>query len=67
MAGQITIASVRAHGVRQLLVYCLRKREGDCRLSFKNERPPFGGLVTLINLSGSQPLTRTTLARLTGH
>jgi hypothetical protein len=26
---QVTIASVRAHGVRQLLVYCLGKREGD--------------------------------------
>jgi hypothetical protein len=25
----VTIASVRAHGVRQLLVYCLGKREGD--------------------------------------
>jgi hypothetical protein len=29
MAGTVTIASVRAHGVRQLLVYCLDKREGD--------------------------------------
>jgi hypothetical protein len=26
---QVTIASVRAHGVRQVLVYCLGKREGD--------------------------------------
>jgi len=25
----VTIASVRAHGVRQLLVYCQGKREGD--------------------------------------
>jgi len=25
----VTIVSVRAHGVRQLLVYCLGKREGD--------------------------------------
>jgi hypothetical protein len=25
----VAIASVRAHGVRQLLVYCLGKREGD--------------------------------------
>ena len=25
----VTIGSVRAHGVRQLLVYCLGKREGD--------------------------------------
>ena len=25
----VTIASVRAHGVRQLLVYCNGKREGD--------------------------------------
>ena len=25
----VTIASVRAHGVRQLLVYCLGNREGD--------------------------------------
>jgi hypothetical protein len=25
----VTIASVRAHGVRQLLVYCLGKRERD--------------------------------------
>ena len=29
MAGLVTIASVRAHGVRQLPVYCLGKREGD--------------------------------------
>jgi hypothetical protein len=29
MAGTVTIASVRTHGVRQLLVYCLGKREGD--------------------------------------
>jgi hypothetical protein len=29
MAGTVTIASVRAHGVRQLLVYCFGKREGD--------------------------------------
>src|SRR5262245_62588474 len=29
MAGTVTIASVRAHGVSQLLVYCLGKREGD--------------------------------------
>jgi len=29
MAGSVTIASVRAHGVCQLLVYCLGKREGD--------------------------------------
>jgi hypothetical protein len=29
MIGTVTIASVRAHGVRQLLVYCLGKREGD--------------------------------------
>jgi len=28
-AGPATIASARAHGVRQLLVYCLGKREGD--------------------------------------
>jgi hypothetical protein len=34
----VTIASVRAHGVRRLLVYCLGKREGpaiiqgSCRL-----------------------------------
>ena len=25
----VTIASVRAHGVRQLLIYCRGKREGD--------------------------------------
>jgi hypothetical protein len=25
----VTIASVRAHGVRQLLVYCNGKRDGD--------------------------------------
>jgi hypothetical protein len=29
MAGTVTIASVRAHGVRQLLVDCLGKRDGD--------------------------------------
>jgi len=29
MGSAVTIASVRAHGVRQLLVYCLGKREGD--------------------------------------
>jgi len=29
MSGVVTIASVRAHGVRRLLVYCRGKREGD--------------------------------------
>jgi hypothetical protein len=29
LAASVTIDSVRAHGVRQLLVYCLGKREGD--------------------------------------
>jgi hypothetical protein len=29
MNGPVTIASVRAHGVRQSPVYCLGKREGD--------------------------------------
>jgi len=29
MNGLVTIASVRTHGVRQLLVYCRGKREGD--------------------------------------
>jgi hypothetical protein len=29
MAGTFTIASLQSHGVRQLLVYCLGKREGD--------------------------------------
>jgi hypothetical protein len=28
MAGPVTIASVRAHGVRRFLVYCNGKREG---------------------------------------
>jgi hypothetical protein len=28
-AGALTIESVRAHGVRQLLVYCLGKRDGN--------------------------------------
>jgi hypothetical protein len=31
---QVTIASVRAHGVRTLLVYCNGKREDDCRRLF---------------------------------
>jgi hypothetical protein len=30
MVNPVTIASVRAHGVRQLLVYCNGKRDGDC-------------------------------------
>ena len=29
MTGQVTIASIRAHGVRHLLVYCRGKRTGD--------------------------------------
>ena len=29
MTGQVTIASICAHGVRQLLVYCRGKRTGD--------------------------------------
>ena len=29
MTGPVTIASVRAHGVRQLLVYCRGRRAGD--------------------------------------
>ena len=37
MAGTVTIASLQSRGVRQLLVYCLGKREGDwpCRYSGK--------------------------------
>jgi hypothetical protein len=33
MTGPVTIASIRAHGVRQLLVYCRGKRADDwpCR------------------------------------
>jgi hypothetical protein len=43
MAGTVTIASVRAHGVRQLLVYCFGKREGDwpCHHSGKLPIDPF--------------------------
>ncbi len=29
MTGPVTIASVRAHGVRQLFVYCRGRRAGD--------------------------------------
>jgi hypothetical protein len=29
MAGMVSIASLQSHGVRQLLVYCLGKSEGD--------------------------------------
>ena len=29
MTGTVSIASLQSHGVRQLLVYCLGKREGD--------------------------------------
>jgi hypothetical protein len=29
MNAAVTIASLQSHGVRQLLVYCLGKREGD--------------------------------------
>jgi hypothetical protein len=29
MNAPVTIASLQSHGVRQLLVYCLGKREGD--------------------------------------
>lgn len=29
MRASVTIASIRAHGVRQLLVYCRGKRDGD--------------------------------------
>jgi hypothetical protein len=29
MTGLVTIASIRAHGVRQLLVYCRGRRAGD--------------------------------------
>ena len=35
----VTIASVRAHGVRQLLVYCNGKREGDWPCHHQSELP----------------------------
>ena len=35
----VTIASVRAHGVRQLLVYCNGKREGDWPCQHHGELP----------------------------
>ena len=35
----VTIASVRAHGVRQLLVYCNGKREGDWPCHHHGELP----------------------------
>jgi hypothetical protein len=33
----VTIANLRAHGVRQLLVYCRGKREGDWPCHHQNE------------------------------
>ena len=35
----VTIASVRAHGVRQLLVYCNGKREGDWPCHHQSDLP----------------------------
>jgi hypothetical protein len=39
MAGTVTIASVRAHGVRQLFVYRLGKREGDWPCHHQSKLP----------------------------
>lgn len=39
MTKLITIASVRAHGVRQLLVYCNGKRDGDWPCHHQGELP----------------------------
>jgi hypothetical protein len=39
MAGSVTIATVRAHGVRQLLDYCLGKRQGDCPCHHSGKLP----------------------------
>jgi hypothetical protein len=33
MAGTVTIGSLQSHGVGQMLVYCLGKREGDWHCS----------------------------------
>lgn len=35
----VTIASVRAHGVQKLLVYCLGTREGDWPCNHRNTLP----------------------------
>jgi hypothetical protein len=35
----VTIASVRAHGVRQLLIYCNGKRDGDWPCHHYGELP----------------------------
>jgi hypothetical protein len=45
----VTIASVRVHGVRQLLVYCRGKREGDWPCHHQGELPieKFGAEQTL--------------------
>ena len=39
MAGIVTIASFRAHGVRQLLVYCFGKREGGWTCHHQGKLP----------------------------
>jgi hypothetical protein len=37
--GSVTIASLQSHGVRQLLVYCLGKREGDWQCHHQGTLP----------------------------
>ena len=50
----VTIASVRAHGVRQLLVYCNGKREGDWPCHHHGELPieQFSAEETLPEIQG---------------
>ena len=54
----VTIASVRTHGVRQLLVFCNGKREGDWPCHHHGELPidRFSAEETLPNNSTSLPL-----------
>jgi len=50
----VTIASIRAHGVRQLLVYCNGKREGDwpCHHSGELTIEQFSADETLRDIEG---------------
>jgi hypothetical protein len=50
----VTIASIHAHGVRQLLVYCNGKREGDWPCHHSGELPieQFSADETLRDIEG---------------
>jgi hypothetical protein len=64
MTGPVTIASVRAHGVRQLLVYCRGRRTGDWPCHHEATLPVdrFGADEALRDYRATMPLHRLRVA-----